>query len=523
MRPIRTVLFLLSLMAAAISTAVGAPPAIVTQGSGAATACITCHGVDGAGNPLAGFPALAHLPQAYFIKQIADFKVGTRANPIMASIAKALSSEDAASAAAYYASLPRTKIPSSDADPAVLARGEELARNGDWEQDIPPCFKCHVNGGVGVEPAFPPIVGQHATYIVTQLKAWRSGLRRNDPQSLMKALSDSLGDEDMQAVAQYLTTRTGAEPADIGAFQSKVPSKKVSSKEESRPTSAVKFVPPPESEIPDNEFGNTVLLGKSIFINTQQHASAFVGNGLNCANCHLNNGRKPYSAPLWAAYVIYPAYRSKTQQVDTIQTRIQGCFQFSMDGKAPPVDSKEMTALVTYHYWLASGAPTGTRLPGQGFLNLAQPPQTPDMKRGEAVYTNSCVICHGADGQGTPTENGYAFPPLWGKDSFNWGAGMHRINTAAGFIKANMPYGLGGSLTDQEAWDVALFVNSHDRPGDPRFVQSVEHTRDKHHNENCLYGRTPEALEKLLDKKAKADADKNPAKEERGLSPATAH
>ncbi len=262
-----------------------------------------------------------------------------------------------------------------------------------------------------------------------------------------------------------------------------------------------KFTPPPESAIPQNEFGDMVLLGKNIFVNTQQYAKGFVGNGLNCANCHLDNGRKADSAPLWAAYVLYPAYRKKTGQVDTIETRIQGCFQYSMNGKAPALDSKEMTALVSYHYWLAQGAPTGVKLPGQGFLNLPAPPQKPDVARGKVVYEANCTICHGANGEGRKVNGEYAFPPLWGKDSFNWGAGMHRINTAAGFIKANMPYGLGGALSDQEAWDVAIFMNSHERPQDPRFTDSLAKTRDKYHEENCLYGRTPEELAAFLGKR----------------------
>ena len=261
-----------------------------------------------------------------------------------------------------------------------------------------------------------------------------------------------------------------------------------------------RFTPPAESDIPENEFGEAVLLGKNIFVNTQQYAKDFVGNGMNCANCHLDNGRKADSAPLWAAYGLYPAYRQKTGRIDTIQSRIQGCFLYSMNGKPPALDSKEMTALVTYHYWLAKGAPTGVKLPGQGYLNVAKPALAPDLTRGRIVYANNCAICHGANGEGIQTRGEYAFPPLWGKDSFNWGAGMHRVDTAAGFIQANMPYGLGGTLSDQEAWDVALFMNSHERPQDPRFQGTVAQTRDQHHEENCLYGRTPEELAAALAK-----------------------
>lgn len=297
----------------------------------------------------------------------------------------------------------------------------------------------------------------------------------------------------------------------------------------SKKAGAQKFTPPPESEIPDNEFGESVRLGKQIFENTQQHAARYVGNKLNCVNCHLDNGRRANSAPLWAAYGVYPAYRKKTGQIDTIQSRIQGCFLYSMNGTAPEWNSKEMVALVTYHYWLAKNAPTGVKLPGQGFVKVAKPPLPPDLKRGGEVFKNNCAICHGAEGGGTQGADGkLTFPPLWGKDSFNWGAGMHRVDTAAGFIKENMPYGRFGTLSDQEAWDVALFMNSHERPKDPRYEKSLEHTRDKFHDEVCLYHRSPADMLVQIEKQEKSDAAAKakptsvPVPSD-GLSPATAH
>lgn len=515
----------LTVLVTLASTASATPPVIVTQGSGSVMACAGCHGIDGAGNAQGAIPLLAGLPQAYLTKQIQDFTSGARSNPIMTPIAQALSAEDTELASTYYAGLERPKAePVANSDSDVVARGERLATVGAWDRNIPACFRCHGEEGRGVAPHFPALAGQHASYLVAQMKAWRDGTRKNDPQQLMKSLSDKLNDEEIEAVSQYIASLGANMPAKPAA----APARPGASAPKSPKAEPVKFEPPAESTIPQNEFGETVLLGKSIFVNTQQNAKEYVGNGLNCANCHLDSGRKPDSAPLWAAYVVYPAYRQKTRQVDTIQSRIQGCFMYSMNGKPPAADSKVMTALVTYHYWLATGAPTGVKLPGQGFLNLPKPPETPDVARGAEVYKKNCVICHGASGEGTKSNGAYAFPPLWGNASFNWGAGMHRVNTAAGFIKANMPYGRGGTLSDQEAWDVALYMNSQDRPADPRFEGSIEQTRDKEHDENCLYGRTPQALTALLEKKEKAEAAKktkeaptpNPPG---GMSPATAH
>lgn len=252
-----------------------------------------------------------------------------------------------------------------------------------------------------------------------------------------------------------------------------------------------RFTPPPESEIPDNAFGALVRRGRAIFIDTPNQASEYVGNGMACANCHLEQGRRADSAPLWAAYTMYPAYRRKNDRVNSYAERLQGCFQFSMNGEAPPADSEVIGALTAFSYWMASGAPTGVELAGRGYPEVAQPAGGYDIAGGGEVYAARCAICHGAEGQGHKVGDDFVFPPLWGKDSYNWGAGMHRINTAAAFIKANMPLGKGGSLSDQDAWNVAAYMNSHERPQDPRLVGgSVEKTREKYHaNDGVnLYG-----------------------------------
>lgn len=249
-----------------------------------------------------------------------------------------------------------------------------------------------------------------------------------------------------------------------------------------------RFVPPDEADIPAGPFGDVVRRGRDIFTNTGEHAAAYVGNGLSCSNCHLDAGRMANSAPLWGAYVRYPAYRSKTGQVNNYIERLQGCFIYSMDGKAPPADSLELAALETYSFWMARGAPVGTTLPGAGYPKF-KAPQAPDYARGEKVFQENCALCHGAEGQGQQVAGRYVFPPLWGSDSYNWGAGMHQLDNAAAFIKANMPLGRGGSLSDQMAWDVAMYMNAQERPQDPRFTGDVASTREQFHDDaNSLYG-----------------------------------
>lgn len=255
--------------------------------------------------------------------------------------------------------------------------------------------------------------------------------------------------------------------------------------------SAPAFTPPPDSAIPDDEFGKEVRLGQAIFNGTSPDAAAFVGNSLRCASCHLDAGRLADSAPLWGAYVAYPAYRSKNSHVNTLAERMQGCFRYSMNGKSPPLGDKVLVALESYAFFLSKGAPVGTALAGRGYPTPAKPALAMDFARGAVVFAQKFSLCHGPDGQGQAAHGGVVFPPLWGPHSFNWGAGMGSIKNAAGFIKANMPLSQGNTLSDQEAWDVAAFMNSHERPQDPRFQGSIADTRKKYHDSpNDMYGRT---------------------------------
>ncbi|HQT79305.1 MAG TPA: c-type cytochrome [Rhodopila sp.] len=234
-----------------------------------------------------------------------------------------------------------------------------------------------------------------------------------------------------------------------------------------------------------------VKLGRDIFRETGTYAQDFVGNKLRCSNCHLDAGRLPGAAPLWAAWVAFPAYRAKNKHVNTFAERMQGCFRFSMNGKAPPLGDKVLVALQTYSAWLARGAPVGAELPGRGYPRLAKPASAPDYMRGQSIYQAKCALCHGPTGQGQSAGGTLVFPPLWGNESFNWGAGMQQVDAAAAFIKRNMPLGLGGTLSDQDAWDVALFVDSQERPQDPRFNGSVAETRQKFHNSPwSMYGES---------------------------------
>ena len=252
---------------------------------------------------------------------------------------------------------------------------------------------------------------------------------------------------------------------------------------------------PDYGAIPEGPFGDAVRRGEKIFTQTTVYAADYAGTSHNCVNCHLDAGRRADSAPLWAAWGMYPAYRKKNDRINSMEDRLRGCFTYSMNasaskaGQAPPLGDPILKDLQAYMYWMASDAPTGRELPGRGFPKLAEPASPPDPEAGAQVYTDNCAICHGAEGQGLRVEDAHQqFPPLWGSNAYNWGAGMHRINTAAGFIKANMPLGKGNSLTDKQAWDVAAYINSHERPRDPRQEGSLAGADAAFHGHPCMYG-----------------------------------
>lgn len=239
------------------------------------------------------------------------------------------------------------------------------------------------------------------------------------------------------------------------------------------------------------ELRKVIMRGYDLFMNTQQLRGEYVFNDMNCSSCHLGEGRKEWSGPVWPAVTTLPDYRGKNWQVNSLEERIAGCFSYSMNGKPPAYGSDTMLALAAYHQWLGRGAPLYEKnIAGRGFGKLDQPEHKPDYSRGEQVFQANCSVCHGADGQGQRVNGEVQFPPLWGDGAYNWGAGMVRVNTAAAFIKHNMPLGQPGKLSTQEAWDVAYYINAQERPQDPRFEKSAKYTREKYKNfhEHTLYG-----------------------------------
>lgn len=222
--------------------------------------------------------------------------------------------------------------------------------------------------------------------------------------------------------------------------------------------------PSPKDELPPGELGRVVKLGKEIIENTGEHplSKPYVGNALTCSSCHLDAGTDPQAATFLGVATAYPAWSPREKRVITLEDRVLNCFMRSLHGTRPPNGSKVSVAMTSYITWLSSGermkmnpkVPLGPKHVQPLKIDATKA----DVKRGKTLYAEHCAYCHGENGLGT--EEG---PPVWGETSYNDGAGLSRVDKLAAWLKVAMPLG-DPHLTEQEALDVAAFVNSKPRP-----------------------------------------------------------
>lgn len=241
-------------------------------------------------------------------------------------------------------------------------------------------------------------------------------------------------------------------------------------------------VPDPD-RLPDDTFGRAVRRGRDLIVKTSSlvgpdasdPAMRYAGNGLDCQSCHLQAGTQRFGLPLAGVWGVFPTYIARENEVRTLEERINGCMERSMNGRALPVDGPEMKAMLSYLNFISRSERVGKALDGRGAPPLALPEKATDPTRGHQVFNTICAACHGADGQGQRLEAAeaketgrrYRFPPLWGPDSYNDGAGMARAITAAQFVHANMPLGTtyaSPMLSGADAFDVVAYIGEQSRP-----------------------------------------------------------
>lgn len=242
------------------------------------------------------------------------------------------------------------------------------------------------------------------------------------------------------------------------------------------PVPALEFWRPPDMLlVSDQRTAEEISYGRELIMHTSQYLGPGgsvlkMSNGMNCQNCHLDAGTKIFGNNYGAVASTYPKLRARSGTVESVEKRVNDCFERSLNGKPLDTTSREMKAIVSYIEWLGSNVEKGESAQGTGLMKLKTLQRAADPAKGKVLYETQCVACHGNDGQGVklPAGGGYQFPPLWGEHSYNHGAGLYRLSTFAQFVYANMPLGATYDkplLTEEQAWDIAAYVNSLSRPG----------------------------------------------------------
>lgn len=231
------------------------------------------------------------------------------------------------------------------------------------------------------------------------------------------------------------------------------------------------YTVPSDLEILKEPNAKEIMYGKLLLNETKRMLPDNVGATMNCNSCHIAEGKANYGAPYLTTSHQYPKVMPRSGKMVDLVGRINGCFQRSMNGKPLDPESREMQAMIAYMDWLSQSQPKGAKV---DVVNAGPIEElTPNPENGRLVYEQHCATCHGDQGEGLKDKRGnLIFPPLWGPESFNIGAGMARTYKAASFVKYNMPmavqkegaWGQGHVLTDQEAVDVSEYFTHLPRP-----------------------------------------------------------
>ncbi len=253
------------------------------------------------------------------------------------------------------------------------------------------------------------------------------------------------------------------------------PTREQKTVEQKKDSATVDWQAPDISAIIDAQERELIIYGRDLIANTSKYLGprgtiAVLTNGMNCHNCHADAGARPYGNCFSGVAANYPQFRNRSGMIESIEFRVNDCLQRSLNGNTIDSLSKEMRAMVAYLEWIGKDVPKKTKPKSAGTIELAFLNRAADSARGEKVYVNKCERCHGKNGDGIlkGDSTGFIFPPLWGDKSYNNAAGLYRLSRFAGYVKYNMPFDKASvkspDLSDEEAWDVAAFVNSKPRP-----------------------------------------------------------
>jgi thiosulfate dehydrogenase len=397
-----------------------------------------------------------------------------------------ISDPDLTAIATYLKSLPPGEhdLPMTSAPPKPVATGKapgDLFTTRGGLGYVQFCADCHRQDGAGVKQIFPPLAGNPtlmsndpSTLIHIMLTGWRTAQTAAHQRVWSMPSFAKLGDQELAEIINFTRASWGRNAKTVAASDVN----KMRDELKARDIDQSKFETPRLADMLGRPNANQLVRGMRLNMETKALLPQHVGNKLNCTSCHLNSGTVADGSPYVGVSAFFPSYGARAGKIITLEERINGCFRRSMNGKPLPIESVDMTAMVAYFDWMKKETKPEDKVAGRGIgkIDMAIKPNTANGKR---VYEAQCAVCHGNNGEGIQRADGQTiYPPLWGDDSFNIGAGMARTYTAAAFVKRNMPIGfhgkfpLGqGGLTDQEAVDVAEYFSHQPRPDFPGKVK----------------------------------------------------
>ncbi|UVM20815.1 c-type cytochrome [Pseudomonas wadenswilerensis] len=390
---------------------------------------------------------------------------------------------DLVAIASYLKSLPPGKddLPMPDIPLAAAVAPDDLfsSRGGLGYTQF--CSDCHRPDGRGVPGLFPPLAGNPSiasanptSLLHITLTGWETAQTATHSRIYTMPGFARLADEEIAEILSFVRSRWGNDSSPITAKQVKT----LRGQLNPQTTDSTAFETPRLANLLAAANADQVIRGMRLHLQTRELLPDNVGNALNCTSCHLNAGTVADGSPFVGVSAFFPSYAPRAGKEVTLEERINGCFRRSMNGKPLPPQSADMQAMVAYFDWMKMNTQPGDKVAGRG-VGKIDTAIKPDLDNGKQVYAEQCAVCHGSNGEGLAREDGsLVYPPLWGDQSFNIGAGMARTYTAAAFVKRNMPIGfhekfpLGqGGLSDQEAVDVAAWFSQQPRPDFPDKVK----------------------------------------------------
>jgi thiosulfate dehydrogenase len=336
------------------------------------------------------------------------------------------------------------------------------------------CSTCHQNDGRGMDKFFPPLADNSsvqsrnpASVIHVVLSGWKSAETEQAKRAFDMPSYNSLSDQELAEIVTFVRSQWGNQGDPVTAEEIK----KVRDEIGIKPAEPSKFAVPRFAAMLSSPNADQLIYGMRLMTETKALMPKDVGNVLACNSCHLNGGTMEHAAPYVGLSAIFPSYAPRAGKIIDFKDRVNGCMRRSMNGKPLEKDSREMLAMIAYMDNMKGQAKADEPIPGRGVGKIDKS-IVPNVENGKKIYKDQCAVCHGDKGEGLKQADGrYVFPPLWGSQSFNIGAGIARTYTAAGFVKNNMPisntrkFPLGqGGLTDQEAVDVAQYFTHMPRP-----------------------------------------------------------